>query len=85
MFCDVYDKTAGVLIEAKGTVAREALRMAIGQLLDYRRFAASDTRLAVLVPERPRADLMALFESVGVNAIWPEGDRFSAPSLGDLA
>ena len=41
IFCDVYDKTAGVLIEAKGTVAREALRMAIGQLMDYRRFAPS--------------------------------------------
>jgi hypothetical protein len=35
LFCDIYDKTAGVLNEAKGTVAREAVRMAIGQLFDY--------------------------------------------------
>jgi hypothetical protein len=54
MFCDVYDATAGLLIETKGTVAREALRMAIGQLMDYRRFAPDGTKLAVLVPEKPR-------------------------------
>lgn len=71
IFCDLVDKTAGVLVEAKGTVAREALRMAIGQLMDYRRFAADEARLAVLVPERPRPDLMALLESVRIAAIWP--------------
>jgi hypothetical protein len=81
IFCDIYDKTAGVLIEAKGTVAREAIRMAIGQLLDYRRFASDGTQLAALLPERPRADLMALLESAGVHAIWPEGDRFTAPGV----
>jgi len=76
IFCDIYDKTAGLLIEAKGTVAREAIRMAIGQLLDYRRFAPDGTRLAVLLPDRPRADLVALLESTGVGAIWPDGDGF---------
>jgi hypothetical protein len=81
LFCDIYDKTAGVLIEAKGTVAREALRMAIGQLADYRRFASEGTRVAVLVPERPRPDLMALLESADVDAIWPDGDRFAAARL----
>jgi hypothetical protein len=81
LFCDIYDKTASVLIEAKGTVAREALRMAIGQLADYRRFASDETRVAVLVPERPRPDLMALLESAGVDAIWPDGDRFAAAGL----
>jgi hypothetical protein len=78
MFCDIYDKTSGLLIEAKGIVAREALRMAIGQLTDYRRFAPKGTRLGVLLPERPRADLLDLLESAGVHAIWPEGDRFNA-------
>jgi hypothetical protein len=81
LFCDIYDKTAGILIEGKGTVAREALRMAIGQLADYRRFAPDETRVAVLVPERPRPDLMALLESAGVDAIWPDGDRFAAAGL----
>jgi hypothetical protein len=78
---DVYDKTARLLIEAKGTVAREALRMAIGQLLDYRCFTPPETELAVLVPEKPRADLLALLESADVHAIWPEGGRFRASGL----
>ena len=73
-----------MLIEAKGTVAREALRMAIGQLMDYRRFAPDETRLAVLVPERPRPDLMALLDSAGVHSIWRDGDRFAAEGLSDV-
>jgi hypothetical protein len=81
IFCDVYDSTAGVLIEAKGTVAREALRMAIGQLMDYRRFAPDGTRLAVLVPEKPREDLLALLDSANVEAIWPDGGHFTGTDL----
>jgi hypothetical protein len=81
MFCDVYDATAGLLIETKGTVAREALRMAIGQLMDYRRFAPDGTKLAVLVPEKPRTDLLGILESVDVHAIWPDGVRFLGSDL----
>jgi hypothetical protein len=81
MFCDVYDSTAGLMIEAKGTVAREALRMAIGQLMDYRRFAPDGTTLAVLVPEQPRADLLALLDSAAVHAIWPEDGGFVSRDL----
>lgn len=81
IFCDVYDKSAGVLIEAKGTVARDALRMAIGQLVDYKRFVPSETTLAVLVPEQPRADLLALLESADVRAVWPDGDGFRTSGL----
>jgi hypothetical protein len=81
IFCDLYDKTSGVLIEAKGTVARDDLRMAIGQLMDYRRFARPGTDLAILLPERPRSDLMNLLESVDIHAIWPEDDRFNASGL----
>jgi hypothetical protein len=82
IFCDLIDRTAGVLVEAKGTVARDAVRMAIGQLMDYRRFAEDHARLAVLVPERPRPDLMALLESVNVSAIWPADGAFeTSPEL----
>jgi hypothetical protein len=76
IFCDLLDRTTNALIEAKGTVARDAIRHAIGQLMDYRRFAPSDATLAVLVPERPRADLLELLGSVGIEAIWPDGDDF---------
>jgi hypothetical protein len=56
--------------------------MAIGQLMDYRRFTPSETRVAVLIPEKPRTDLLALLESAGVHAIWPAGDGFDAAGLG---
>src|SRR5262245_39269701 len=38
LYTDLYDPQLRLIIEAKGTVTRDALRMALGQLLDYRRF-----------------------------------------------
>ncbi|BCJ29607.1 hypothetical protein [Actinocatenispora sera] len=34
---DLFDATVSEIYEAKGSIARESIRMAIGQLLDYRR------------------------------------------------
>jgi hypothetical protein len=59
LFSDLYDTTRNNLLEAKGTVKREAIRMAIGQLADYRRFIEARPSCAVLLPERPRPDLEA--------------------------
>ncbi len=81
IFCDLYDKTTKTLVEAKGSVTREAVRMAIGQLLDYRRFVDEPVRLSVLLPEQPRPDLMALLESVDVEAQWPTDLGFVSSSL----
>jgi hypothetical protein len=52
--------------------------MAIGQLHDYRRFTTPGTRLAVLVPEKPRADLLDLLQSADVAAIWRDGVNFDS-------
>jgi len=49
----IYDPADQTLIEAKGTTTREAIRMAIGQLSDYRRFVTDARKLAVLVPGSP--------------------------------
>jgi hypothetical protein len=77
MFSDVYDVTRNNLLEAKGTVTREAIRMAIGQLADYRRFIKPRPSCGVLVPERPRPDLEALLSTEGVAAVWQtERGRF---------
>ena len=82
LFSDLYNATRNQLIEAKGTGTREAVRMAIGQLLDYRRFLANP-QCAVLLPERPRPDLEALLEAVGVGAVWPElGGAFTDNARG---
>lgn len=77
LFCDLRDATANTLVEAKGSVSRQAIRMALGQLADYRRFAGPDVKPAVLVPESPRPDLLALLEAEGVAAIWPVNDGFT--------
>jgi hypothetical protein len=79
LYADLYDETAKVLVEAKGGVTREAFRMAIGQLADYSRFLPDSARV-ILVPERPRADLLSLAESVGVSVVWPADDSYDAAS-----
>ena len=70
LFCDLYDKTRNNLVEAKGSAARESVRMAIGQLADYSRFVDPKPQLAVLFPARPRKDLEALLLSQGIHAVW---------------
>lgn len=75
IFSDLYDETRLNLIEAKGTVTREAVRMAIGQLADYSRFLKVNAR-AVLLPERPREDLETLLHLQGISTIWQTDDGF---------
>jgi hypothetical protein len=77
LFADLLDRTANTLFEAKGTVGRDALRAAVGQLLDYRRFLEPSPRLAVLLPSAPRDDLRAYLQSAGVGVVWREGKRFA--------
>ncbi|WP_223290869.1 hypothetical protein [Streptomyces avicenniae] len=61
---DIYDVTDNVLYEAKGLSTRAHVRMAIGQLLDYRRHinVPPGLRLAVLLPSKPTADIQALLD-----------------------
>ncbi len=82
LFADLYDVTADLLIEAKGSVTREGVRMAIGQLADYSRFQPS-AKKAILVPSRPRPDLEHLAAAVGIDVIWPSDSGFetTGPTL----
>lgn len=73
LYTDLWDITSRELLEAKGSVSRDALRLAVGQLLDYSRFANA-TRLAVLVPARPRPDLVEYLRSQRISIVYPEGD-----------
>ena len=67
---DLVDETDGVLYEAKGDVRRASVRMAIGQLLDYRRFEPPSMSLAVLLPRMPVQDLIDLIVAVPASAVW---------------
>jgi hypothetical protein len=75
LYSDLYDPGARLVIEAKGTVTREAIRMALGQLLDYRRFV-DQSRLAILLPEAPRKDLRDLLALHQVSIIIPDSTGF---------
>jgi hypothetical protein len=74
--CDAFDKSANELIEAKSSSTRDDIRMALGQLLDYRRHHEAPPRLAVLLPEIPNPDLVALLRAFGVSVIYRQGSGF---------
>jgi hypothetical protein len=77
IFSDLYVPEIPLLVEAKGTVERGSIRMALGQLLDYERFV-EQARCAILVPSRPRPDIVELVRSAGVELYWPEDAGFNA-------
>ena len=86
LVCDLVDETDQVLYEAKGDVKRTSVRMAIGQLLDYRRFEKPPKSLAILLPREPAADLIALIHSVPAFVVWPTKGGFESsqpPALQD--
>lgn len=64
-----------LLVEVKTDDSPPMGRMAVGQLLDYRRHlgdrAALD--LAVLVPKKPSKDALDFLGYVGVKALWLDG------------
>jgi hypothetical protein len=75
IYCDLYDKTRAVLVEAKGKATRNDIRMAIGQLADYGRFMNPQCRRAILLPTRPRPDLERLLRSEGIDAVLRPSER----------
>ncbi|GAB3269942.1 hypothetical protein [Kineosporia babensis] len=70
LLTDVWIPAHQLLVESKASSSRESIREAIGQLIDYTRFVKTSRR-AVLVPEAPSADLLALLHSQEIAAIWP--------------
>ena len=77
LVCDLVDETDLVVYEAKGDVRRSSVRMAIGQLLDYRRFEPVSIRLAVLLPRQPTTDIIKLIGSVPAVTVWRTKEGFA--------
>lgn len=74
---DLFDVSAGVLYEAKGKTDRNSIRLAIGQLFDYRRHIDPEPNaLAILLPKAPNHDLKSLIESVGIKLVYEENGQF---------
>jgi hypothetical protein len=61
-----------LLVEVKSTTDRSSIRLAVGQLLDYRRGLERPlaTDLLVLLPSQPEADAIHYLHSVGIKASW---------------
>lgn len=76
LYTDLFSPDENLVIEAKGTVTREAVRSAVGQLLDYRRFLETPNRIAVLLPEQPRPDLLSFLRTYSVEVLYANGDNF---------
>jgi len=74
---DAVDAAENELIEAMCSTARSHIRMALGQLLDYRRFHTPSPTLGLLVPKRPSDDLLDLVHEFGVHVVWPDDAGFS--------
>ncbi|TQK44810.1 hypothetical protein FBY35_6337 [Streptomyces sp. SLBN-118] len=74
---DLYIAQHDFLIEAKGTVSREAIRMGIGQLFDYQRYIQPRPALGLLLPHRPHKEMLDLCAALSITSIWAEGDSFN--------
>lgn len=77
LFTDLWDPDARELYEAKASATRADVRMAIGQLIDYRRHIAPTTPAVctILLPEDPGADLRDLVRTAGFDLVYREGPR----------
>lgn len=76
LYSDAWVEDRHALIEAKNSDSRDAIRQAIGQLYDYRRFHEPPVSLAVLLPYPPNAERLDLLRSAGIEAVWPHGPGF---------
>jgi hypothetical protein len=82
LFCDLWEPKRNHLIEAKGSGDREAIRMAIGQLMDCRALHQmafpKDTvrQLGLLVPNEPSIGLRKLLASLEIQIIFKDGRSF---------
>lgn len=68
---DLYDLTTDELVEAKGSAARTYIRLAIGQILDYSRYAHTKHR-AILLPARPSEDMIDLLKSLNISCVFEQ-------------
>ncbi|WP_432854866.1 EVE domain-containing protein [Amycolatopsis sp. CA-161197] len=76
LVCDLFDSETNTLIEAKASNTRESVRMALGQLLDYRHHLAPDATLACLLPACPAPSIVDVLHSHQVKVIYEAEGSF---------
>jgi hypothetical protein len=82
LYNDVFVPERNQLIEAKGTVRRENVRTAIGQIADYLFQISKDESFgqapkpAILLPERPSRSISELLDHLEIGVFWSTHDDF---------
>ena len=74
LFSDLWDASTQDLIEAKGVATRESIRMAEARS-DYGRFV-EHRRKVVLVPSKPRVDLIKYLGEVDIDLVFEDGSEW---------
>jgi hypothetical protein len=80
---DLFAESRGWIVEAKKSTAREYVREAIGQVLDYVHVAERFRIIAIpviLLPGRPSTDLVELLHRHGITLAIRDGDGFEVLS-----
>jgi len=72
-----YDQKNDLLIEVKSSIEIPDVRMAVGQLMDYRRQLEKfdKTHCAVLLPQEPTDHVINFLNSVNIGLLWYNNDR----------
>jgi hypothetical protein len=77
--CDAYEEGRQNLVEAKSSVKREYIRMAVGQLLDYSylgRAHLGSPKMAILLPRKPDIALFGWLSELNIRIIWKQRNEF---------
>ena len=77
--CDGYKEEHRNLIEAKSSITREHIRMAVGQLLDYAfqgRKKYGNSKMAILLPEKPEPEIEKWLQHLKISIVWRKGNKF---------
>jgi hypothetical protein len=78
--CDGYERESRILVEAKSSVSREHIRMAVGQLLDYGFQIRKDlgiSCMAILLPSKPDPKSVNWLSELNISVIWHENGAFA--------
>jgi hypothetical protein len=85
--CDIYDVDRKNLIEAKGSLRREHIRMAVGQLLDYEFLAQNEIsgcHKAILLPSQPKDSVLRWLATLKIGVVWQHGGVFRDNASGQF-
>lgn len=77
LHADLFVEGARLLVEAKASAGRSAIREAIGQLHDYAHKESEPVTKVLLVPRSPAEDLLEVLSRLGIRVLWPDSESWT--------